>query len=102
MSHSIPPEDESLAQFLDVALHAASEAGKLIAATFHGEKATMAKSLFTDLVTQTDQDCEEVIKSIIQANFPEHKFIGEESSSGSTPPVLTDEPTWMCDPIDGK
>lgn len=39
---------------------------------------------------------------MIRTRFPEHLFIGEEEAAakGSTPP-LTDEPTWMIDPLDG-
>lgn len=33
--------------------------------------------------------------------FPEHKFIGEESYAAGERPELTDEPTWIIDPIDG-
>ena len=36
------------------------------------------------------------------AEYPNHKFIGEEESSdaGATP-ELTDVPTWIIDPVDG-
>lgn len=76
-------EDEILNQFMEVALHAASEAGNLIAAAFlKGDKSNvLTKSCFTDLVTQTDERCEEVIKGIIKDKFPQHLFIGEEETS---------------------
>jgi fructose-1,6-bisphosphatase/inositol monophosphatase family enzyme len=35
----------------------------------------------TDLVTETDKKCEELVLSRIQAAFPDHKFIGEEGSA---------------------
>ena len=40
-----------------------------------------------DLVTVTDQQCERVIMERIQAEFPGHKFIGEEQAAalGSIP-----------------
>lgn len=55
-----------------------------------------------DLVTQTDKDCEDLIRRRISSAFPDHKFIGEEESAvnGATP-ELTDAPTWMVDPLDG-
>lgn len=33
--------------------------------------------------------------------FPDHKFIGEESVAGGSQCDLTDAPTWIIDPIDG-
>jgi fructose-1,6-bisphosphatase/inositol monophosphatase family enzyme len=37
-----------------------------------------------------------------RAEFPSHKFIGEEeSSSAGVTPELTDQPTWIIDPVDG-
>jgi hypothetical protein len=35
----------------------------------------------TDLVTETDRRCEELVLSRIRAAFPDHKFIGEEGSA---------------------
>jgi len=54
------------------------------------------------LVTETDKACEQLIYTFLNRSYPSHKFIGEEGSSaqGFTD-VLTDEPTWMCDPLDG-
>ncbi|EIE24111.1 myo-inositol monophosphatase 2 [Coccomyxa subellipsoidea C-169] len=70
--------------YLRVALLAAKQAG------------------IVDLVTETDKKCEEIIFSSIRDAFPDHKFIGEEDSAaqGFTAD-LTDNPTWMVDPVDG-
>nr|XP_031857614.1 uncharacterized protein CI109_007009 [Kwoniella shandongensis]KAA5524686.1 hypothetical protein CI109_007009 [Kwoniella shandongensis] len=54
-----------------------------------------------DLVTETDQAVEEMIKSAIAAKYPSHKFIGEESYAAGDRPPLTDNFTWIVDPIDG-
>lgn len=53
-------------------------------------------------VTETDQLCESTIISTIKRKYPEHAFIGEESSAdqGSVD-SLTDAPTWIIDPLDG-
>merc|ERR1712224_984759 len=53
-----------------------------------------------DLVTETDQRCEDLIIRLIKDHFPTHAIIGEESS-GQSKYTLTDEPTWTIDPIDG-
>lgn len=55
-----------------------------------------------DLVTDTDKKCEHLITTRLLTAFPDHKLIGEEGSAaqGYTED-LTDEPTWMIDPVDG-
>ncbi|GJN24147.1 hypothetical protein PR202_gb11869 [Eleusine coracana subsp. coracana] len=55
-----------------------------------------------DLVTETDKACEDLIFNHLREHFPGHKFIGEETSAalGATAD-LTDEPTWIVDPLDG-
>ena len=30
-----------------------------------------------DIVTKTDQECQEIVKNIILENFPSHKFLGD-------------------------
>ncbi|GJN88918.1 hypothetical protein Rhopal_001889-T1 [Rhodotorula paludigena] len=54
-----------------------------------------------DLVTETDQAVEAFIKESIAAKYPQFKFIGEESFAGGERVDLTDEPTFIVDPIDG-
>lgn len=90
----------------------------------------MEKSSPVDLVTETDQRVEQLIISSIKEKFPSHRypggvdsdpspsylwrhndpfvcflwfcsFIGEESVAAGAPSVLTDNPTWIIDPIDG-
>ncbi|TWW70775.1 Inositol monophosphatase 1 [Takifugu flavidus] len=61
----------------------------------------MEKSSPVDLVTETDQRVEQLIISSIKEKFPTHSFIGEESVAAGAPSVLTDNPTWIIDPIDG-
>lgn len=53
------------------------------------------------VVTETDQAVEAFIKDKIAATYPSFKFIGEESFAGGERVDLTDEPTFICDPIDG-
>lgn len=55
-----------------------------------------------DFVTETDKSIEELIFNHLKRKFPSHKFIGEESASSSKQlPPLSDDPTWIVDPIDG-
>jgi len=49
-------------------------------------------------VTETDEAVERFVPAEIRTKYPHYKFIGEESDVNKP---LTDEPTFICDPIDG-
>lgn len=51
------------------------------------------------MVTETDQAVEKFILTTIKERYPAHKFIGEESYAAGAHVELTDEPTWIVDPI---
>eukprot|EP00658_Telonema_sp_P-2_P024265 TRINITY_DN19752_c0_g1_i2.p1 TRINITY_DN19752_c0_g1~~TRINITY_DN19752_c0_g1_i2.p1 ORF type:complete len:274 (+),score=56.25 TRINITY_DN19752_c0_g1_i2:86-907(+) len=55
----------------------------------------------TDPVTETDRRCEDVVIETIRSRFSGHDFMGEESAQGNLREALTDDPTWIIDPIDG-
>lgn len=82
----------------EVAIRAAREAGEIALTGFrspslHSER----KSDIHDVVTQCDRQCEERIREVILAAFPDSTVVGEEGGSrvGSGPL------TWFVDPIDG-
>ena len=79
---------------MEVAVQAAQAAGEQIKQAFNEDKNIQFKGKL-DLVTATDQHCEQTISATINQAFPDHKFIGEEGSSaqGFTS-ELTDAPTW--------
>jgi inositol-phosphate phosphatase/L-galactose 1-phosphate phosphatase len=53
-------------------------------------------------VTATDGAAEAAVRAVLVAAFPAHAFIGEEeTATEGAPPVLTDAPTWIVDPLDG-
>ncbi|KAJ0429855.1 putative L-galactose 1-phosphate phosphatase [Helianthus annuus] len=54
-----------------------------------------------DLVTETDKACEDLIFNHLKQHFPSHKFVGEETTAADGVSELTNEPTWIVDPIDG-
>lgn len=68
--------------------------------SFYKMKAVEHKGA-VDLVTETDKACEELILKMITEKYPDHKFIGEEGSAVSGTAELSDDPTWMVDPLDG-
>ena len=83
------------------AINIAQIAGKLVREAFYAEKNIDTKDHKTDLVTETDQESERIIKNHFKEKFPTHSFIGEESVAGGEKCNLTDNPTWIIDPIDG-
>lgn len=54
-----------------------------------------------DFATAIDLRNEQIISDAIRRFFPTHQIIGEESTGTGELPPLTDEPTWIIDPIDG-
>jgi len=103
-------QEPNLDAILDFALQLAQRAGKEIALASKQRVASAGdgtgqdpgeKKNRVDLVTETDQAVEKLIKETIFTTFPSHKFIGEESYAGGERPDLTDDPTWIVDPIDG-
>ncbi|XP_072461073.1 inositol monophosphatase 1 isoform X1 [Notamacropus eugenii] len=86
---------------MDYAITLARKAGEVIREALKNEMAVMMKSSPADLVTATDQKVEKMMLSAIREKFPSHSFIGEESVAAGEYSVLTDNPTWIIDPIDG-
>lgn len=56
-----------------------------------------------DIVTETDLRVEKFILDEIRARYPRHALLAEETyaAGGSKRFGLTDEPTWVVDPLDG-
>ncbi|HBA87157.1 MAG TPA: inositol monophosphatase [Geobacter sp.] len=89
------PIEDSRA-FLEVATAAAREAGALQKERLWGENALSYKGE-TDLVTEVDRRCEELIVNRIALAFPEHSFLAEEKEyQGGSAPFK-----WIIDPLDG-
>lgn len=99
--------EKDLDRFIEVALEAARAAGEIIRAAFFSRQSSTIKGGNVelkgsfDLVTETDKACERTIFSILRSHFPDHVFIGEESVGIDEEPQLTNDPTWIVDPVDG-
>ncbi|XP_046669886.1 inositol monophosphatase 1-like [Homalodisca vitripennis] len=81
-----------------VVLEIVKSAGTVLAEGFKKTKKVTTKTSSSDLVTEYDKRIESLIIDEILKTFPTHKFIGEETASAEG---LTNDPTWMIDPIDG-
>ncbi|KAL0398866.1 UNVERIFIED_CONTAM: putative MO25-like protein [Sesamum radiatum] len=90
----------SLEDFLAAAVDAAKKAGEIIRSGFYETKHVEHKGQ-VDLVTETDKACEELVFNLLKQRFPDHKFIGEETTAACGASELTHEPTWIVDPLDG-
>jgi|LSQX01.1.fsa_nt_gb myo-inositol-1(or 4)-monophosphatase len=81
-----------------VAIRAAFEAGKIALEGFRSaETVAEIKTDKHDLVTQYDRACEQHIRQLVLAHYPDSSIVGEEDGSR----IGTGELTWYIDPIDG-
>ena len=80
----------------DVAVRAGKSAGELILFALDKPRIPDYKGK-TDLVTKTDKESEELICSIIHAEFPKHGILTEESG----PSFPNADYQWIIDPLDG-
>ncbi|KAM9826878.1 inositol monophosphatase 1-like [Neosynchiropus ocellatus] len=87
----------------EFAVEVARKAGAEIRKAAEKEIKVSTKSSTVDLVTKTDERVEKIIIGSLKLEFGEntHRFIGEESVAKGQACVLTDEPTWIIDPVDG-
>ena len=88
---------------LNIAVKAARRAGNIInRASLDAERLQITRKGAKDFVTDVDHACEDAIIETLQAAYPEHSFLAEESgqinfpSNGAAP-----EYEWIIDPLDG-
>lgn len=86
-----------MADFKNVLIEAAYEAGGIIREYFQGTFKVENKGTVNNLVTEVDKLSEDKIIAIIKEYFPEHNILSEEIGA------LTQESDyqWIIDPIDG-
>lgn len=77
MSSSIPSSQE-LQVYYDAMVDVAKRAGALISEAWKQPSSRVEFKGTTDLVTETDKACEELIMSTLKQKFPSHLFVGEE------------------------
>lgn len=94
--------EEELNTWMAAAKDVARKAGAIIKQGFNDGRAqsTACWKATADLVTDVDKQVERLVFDTLRAQFPDHKFIGEETT-GATEVVDENHPTWCVDPIDG-
>lgn len=95
--------EEKLREYYEVSLDLVRKCGPLFMEGFQKPKLDFEiKSAIYDQVTYYDKQIEHVLSEGLLKPFPESKIIGEEAlAEAHSPPELTDDPTWIIDPIDG-
>lgn len=83
--------------YLDIAVKAAKEAGRIHKKYFQKDYKLKTKSASFDLVTCADIEAEKAAVFLIRKYFPEHNFLAEENKYPNT----GSEYTWVIDPLDG-
>ena len=81
---------------LNVAVEAALAASNVIMESLDKPRVANLKGK-TDLVTETDIESENTIKSILRSSYPDHGILAEESGTHFS----TSEYLWIIDPLDG-
>lgn len=81
---------------LDIALEAARAAGRLLVEAHQSRAFTVGKKGAVDLVTTTDQACEEIVREVLDRHTPEIPVLGEEQGGATTSATR-----WVVDPLDG-
>ncbi|KAG6447119.1 hypothetical protein O3G_MSEX004760 [Manduca sexta] len=92
---------DKLDEYFEVAVSLVKTCGNLIIEHINGCKVFEVKSCDIDFVTEIDKKVEETLIGGLSKRFPTHKFIGEESVASGAKCELTDDPTWIIDPVDG-
>ncbi len=85
---------------ISTAIKAAKEAGALLKARI-GKPGIIEHKGAIDLVTELDQQAEEMIIGIIRKEFPEHAILAEESGATETSDKTEEKFRWVIDPLDG-
>ena len=88
----------SAQELLDLARHAAHDAGDVLLARFDGPSSGVeAKSSRTDLVSDADREAERAIIERISATRPHDAILAEEGGGGDGAGGIR----WVIDPLDG-
>jgi myo-inositol-1(or 4)-monophosphatase len=90
-------DSKQTADFLQLALFAAGEAGRFLQAEQHTfDPSAVESKTEHDFVSYVDRQAERRITGLIRAAFPGHAILAEESGSQGAGAY-----TWVIDPLDG-
>ncbi|EOA82732.1 hypothetical protein ACJQWK_04449 [Exserohilum turcicum] len=91
--------DLNLKEIHDFMVSIAKESGERIVSAKPTTSTSGSKKNSADLVTETDRAVESLISASLRSTYPHFSFMGEETYQPGD--VLSANPTFICDPIDG-
>lgn len=91
--------EKNLAQIRDDLVYLARKAGDMMLAADPSVSTSSTKKNNSDRVTETDKRIESMVYSNLRYSHPNITFLGEETFKEGQ--KLGNEPTFVCDPIDG-
>jgi myo-inositol-1(or 4)-monophosphatase len=89
-------KDENVTKELEAALSAAKEAGEVLRKGFGWQHSVRYKGE-VDLVTEVDEQAEQVIREILLGAFPAYGILAEEGGEQTG----EEDARWIVDPLDG-
>lgn len=89
----------NLEKIKDFLVDVAKIAGQMMSDADPSVDASIEKKNNADRVTETDRAIEAMVQTSVANSFPNLQFLGEETFKAGQ--KLSDEPTVVCDPIDG-
>jgi myo-inositol-1(or 4)-monophosphatase len=88
-----------LEEIQNTLINVAIKAGEMMISADPSVDSSITKKNSSDRVTETDRAIENMVQRTLKSAYPDYEFLGEETfKEGQT---LSDEPTFVCDPIDG-
>ncbi|KAF2016911.1 inositol monophosphatase [Aaosphaeria arxii CBS 175.79] len=92
-------EEISLRDVSDFLIGLVKEAADIILDARPTTNTATSKKNTADIVTETDQAVEKFVQEALSRKYPTFAFVGEESYKSGV--RITDQPTFIVDPIDG-
>ncbi|XP_055623060.1 inositol monophosphatase 1-like [Toxorhynchites rutilus septentrionalis] len=96
-------DDQKIDEAFQLATTLTKQCGSIVLEGFrNASKAVKCKENHWDVVTEYDQKVEDVLVRGLLERFPDHRMLGEESTTeANLREPLDERPTWIIDPIDG-
>lgn len=86
----------------DAAVEAAQRAARLIRARAGTVAANdIREKGLNDLITETDEEAQQIIESVLTDAFPAYDILAEEDEERSALDAVADGHRWIIDPLDG-
>ena len=96
-----PPPIPDLDVALNTARTAAQAAGEYLRSASSVGRRSVTLKHGVEVVTDADLRADAVVKRVIEAQFPDHKIVSEETNADASARDI-EGPVWIIDPLDGS